>query len=326
MNNNSFETHVPVMNVSCPLCDQKSLLKFSSGPDFDYQTTGDQIFFFDRCIYCDILYLNPRPTCDSLKKIYSKSDYYSYKFSQKINRIVSYARLKRDSSKVKGVLNILKDYKSLDEVKVLDVGSGDGSLLRCFKSYGVRSENLYGIEINRDACDAIEGLGFNSICGQVEDIELGQNIYNCISLIQVIEHIADPIKLLQKIHNSMLLNGVLIIETPNFDSWDQFIFSKSSWGGYHFPRHWVLWNKKSIIKTLESAGFRIEKISTPAAAVTWIWSINHLMQINYGASKLADYFKMTNLFLLGIFWIVDIIPSWLGHSSNIRIIASRVER
>jgi 2-polyprenyl-3-methyl-5-hydroxy-6-metoxy-1,4-benzoquinol methylase len=67
-----------------------------------------------------------------------------------------------------------------------------------------------------------------------------------IFLKQVIEHVDNPLSILDKAYNLLSNGGSLIIETPNRDSWDSSIFKKKYWGGYHFPRHWTIFNDKSI--------------------------------------------------------------------------------
>jgi hypothetical protein len=39
-----------------------------------------------------------------------------------------------------------------------------------------------------------------------------------------------------------------VIVTDNTDALDFKIFKGGYWGGYHFPRHWNLFNRKSLTK------------------------------------------------------------------------------
>ncbi len=313
---------IPTIKVPCPICKKHSNLIESSGRDFDCNTTGDQIFKFLRCLNCDILFLSPRPEESSLPIIYSKSEYYSYSFTEKMNFIVSYAKFKRDHDKVSIALSLLAS-KNPKNMRILDIGSGDGSFLSVFLSNGVLGKNLYGVELNLEACEHLMRRGFNPIHGQIEKITLPSANFDCITLIQVIEHVANPLEVLKKLHESLALDGILVLETPNFSSWDRPFFRKSTWGGYHFPRHWTLWNKKSITKTLEIAGYKVINIETPAAAVLWIWSLNHVAQLYLGNGNVASFLSMKNPVLLGVMWMLEFIPSLLGLSANMRIIASR---
>jgi hypothetical protein len=52
-------------------------------------------------------------------------------------------------------------------------------------------------------------------------------------------------------------------------------FKRRYWGGYHFPRHWNLFNKKSITKLAEKTHFEVAYSGTQVSPVNWVYTIHN---------------------------------------------------
>src|SRR5262249_57545619 len=104
---------------------------------------------------------------------------------------------------------------------------------------------LYGVELDARAVDAARGLGFQVSLGRFEDADLPQGTFALIVLQQVIEHVPDPRRMIERLRALLAAGGAVVIETPNTRSWDHRLFSKRYWGGYHIPRHFHLFNDRS---------------------------------------------------------------------------------
>jgi 2-polyprenyl-3-methyl-5-hydroxy-6-metoxy-1,4-benzoquinol methylase len=314
---------VDVQSVSCPMCKDNDCIEVAQGPDYDHHLCGDQQFTLVLCRACGTYYLNPRPTIAMLPHIYAAERYYSYRFSREGNSWVQWARSSRDRRKVQQLLcHTSLDYPNL---KVLDIGAGDGALLKAFQNAGIPSANLYGLDLEPNAVKYIENEGFRGLLGRIEELQMPPGSFDLISMIQVLEHLATPAKVLTSVFHWLKAGGLLLIETPNMEGWDRRFFARQTWGGYHFPRHWTLWGWSSLKRFLAQNGFDILSFSTPAAAVTWTWSVNHLLQQKGFPIPLAALFSMQNPLALGLFWLVDLLPSRLKRASNIRVIARRRE-
>lgn len=293
------------------------------GPDYDCHSTGEQDFTLVQCRdgACRTYYLNPRPTVAALPQIYSADEYYSYSFSEQGNPVVLRARLTRDQQKVRLMLAALG--RPAATVRVLDIGAGDGSLLEAFRLAGTPGSHLHAAELDRRAVEQLEARGFQAHLKRAEDLDFPAGSFDAVTMIQVIEHVAEPRHLLEKIRGMLAPGGVVFMETPNMDAWDRGFFRESTWGGYHFPRHWTLWDPASMKHTLEAAGFQLISLSTPPAAVLWVWSINHVLQAWFGDGRIARFFSMNNPLVLAPFWLLEILPSRLGRSANMRVLARR---
>jgi 2-polyprenyl-3-methyl-5-hydroxy-6-metoxy-1,4-benzoquinol methylase len=76
-----------------------------------------------------------------------------------------------------------------------------------------------------------------------------------IMFYHVIEHLQNPVEILNILHKLIKHNGVLIVGTPNIGSLASIIF-KGNFRLYG-PGHLCLFNPKSISKVLSESGFRI---------------------------------------------------------------------
>lgn len=312
---------ISVEQVACPGCSGNDCVLIAAGPDYDHHCCGDQLFNMVRCQACKTYYLNPRPTVDTLGVIYSPEEYYSYSFAERGSAWVLRARRLRDRSKVERALKHVE--RERKQVKVLDIGAGDGALLEVFESSGVPGSNLCGVDLEPWAVERLHARGFNGTLGRVEELKLPTESFDVVTMIQVIEHVADPQKVMRSVNRTLRPGGVFLLETPNMASWDRRFFAQKTWGGYHFPRHWTLWDLESIAWTLKQAGFDTVEVSTPPAAVTWTWSVNHALQEGKWPQKVSNFFTMNNPVALGIFWAIDVLPSLSRRSANMRVLARR---
>lgn len=82
---------------------------------------------------------------------------------------------------------------------ILDYGCGNGLMVRYFQAQGVR------------------GNGFDKFNPKFNRLELGTG-YDCVTLIEVIEHLTEPWTELKQIHDCLAPNGKVMIET-SFTDW-----------------------------------------------------------------------------------------------------------
>jgi hypothetical protein len=83
----------------------------------------------------------------------------------------------------------------------------------------------------------------------------------------------DPLAVLEHLRGMLSPRGVVFVKTPNHDSLDAYLFRHANWGGYHCPRHWVLFDRSSFTKLVQKAGFQVQKFSYTQGAPFWSTSI-----------------------------------------------------
>jgi len=151
--------------------------------------------------------------------------------------------------------------KKSHEIKLLDVGCSSGAFLLSAKKLGFNSE---GIEPAKKAVITAQRLGLNVHAGFLEDTHSSTNTYDAITLFEIIEHLREPIPLLQKCHSLLKKEGLLMISTGNGLSWTA-KFMREGWDYMHIDKHGghvTFYNPKSIRKLAKKAGFNIVTIKT----------------------------------------------------------------
>lgn len=174
---------------------------------------------------------------------------------------------------------------------------------------------MEGVDIDRRAVEAARGLGFNVHLGSVAEIDLPANGYDLIFMIQTIEHVERPDEVLAGIYRLLKKNGRLVIITDNTGSIDFKLFKRSYWGGYHFPRHLNLFNKRSLSFLGERAGFEIERIRTIVSPVNWVYSIHNLLVGRKAPRWWINRFTLRSTVSLSIFTGLDFVLQKMGKGA-----------
>jgi 2-polyprenyl-3-methyl-5-hydroxy-6-metoxy-1,4-benzoquinol methylase len=311
-----------VVSVACGVCNSETYAPFASGKDYEYNTTAD-VFHMVRCLSCGNVYLNPRPVAEELGTIYP-DNYYSYNYDKAINPIALKAKKSLDQIKARGWLKSVKQPKPV----VLDVGCGNGHILELLQSIGIPKTNLFGVEMNEAQMKRLRDDGYQAFNGRIEDVAplLSDTKFDLILLLQVLEHVEHPATMIDTLSKMLAPGGVLILETPNSQSLDVDLFSKSYWGGYHFPRHFNIFDKNTLHRLVKQNGLDVLSTKYLPAHSFWIFSLHHSISDGWHCDWLARWFDpLQNIPLLAIFTAFDLVRAGCGFkTSNIQVISTRL--
>lgn len=297
-----------LVNVDCCVCSSDDAEVIGLGTDYEYHTSNDT-FVARQCNECGLVYLNPRPDVSEFERIYPLT-YHAFDFSEEDFGIVYKIRSRLEA---KRVLSWCKGLSA--DAKILDVGCGDGFHLSLLQEYGEKTWQLEGIDVDERAIEMAENRGLKVHHGTVETLDLPKNHYDFAFMVQTIEHVAEPDKVLKAVLEILKPNGRLVVVTDNTDSFDFKIFKRSYWGGYHFPRHWNLFNCKSLHKLAENCGFHFANLTTQVSPVNWVYSF-HNMLVDLNAPKfLINQFTLKSTISLSVFTMLDIFLQKIGKGA-----------
>ena len=101
------------------------------------------------------------------------------------------------------------------------------------------------------------------------------------------------------------------------------LFEKRYWGGYHIPRHFFLFNKRSLRRLVEECGLEVRAIRSLASPMFWIHSFHHAMAEKRFPPSCAGMFEPypPRPFALAMFTLVDTVGKLFGATSNMRLVA-----
>lgn len=283
----------------CCLCQSDTAELIGSGEDFEYRTSSD-IFRAVQCANCSLVYLNPRPDWSEFARIY-QANYHAFDFSEQEFGFVYIVRRRLEA---KRLLNWCRDLP--ENARIIDVGCGDGFHLELLQDFGNKTWTLEGVDANARAASIAEKKGLKVHCGLVENLDLTQNTYDLLILIQTIEHIADPPQLLREVRSLLRAGERVVIVTDNTDSPDFNLSKKRFWGGYHFPRHWNLFNKKTIRHLAEKTGLEVETLTTQVSPVNWVYSVRNRLADKNAPNWLIEKFSLRSTISLGFFTVFDV--------------------
>ncbi|MEP6951609.1 MAG: class I SAM-dependent methyltransferase [Ginsengibacter sp.] len=302
------KTNLNVTSVRCSVCGSDDATLVGKGKDFEYNSCPN-IFLAMRCNLCGLIYLNPRPVISEFDKIYPPH-YHAFDFSEK-----NYGFIHKVRSRLE-VWRLLSHCRTLpSSARILDVGCGDGFHLNLLREFGESSWKLDGIDIDTRAIEMANRSGLQVHLGSVEEIDLPDENYDLVFMIQTIEHVEKPAEVLRAIYTLLRKGGRLVIVTDNTDSIDFKFFKRSYWGGYHFPRHWNLFNQHSLTKLAEKTGFEMQGLRTIISPVNWVYSIHNALVDSKKPNWLINRFTLKSTVSLAAFTALDFVLQKFGRGA-----------
>jgi len=243
--------------INCPICNSPKITTFITTSA--QMHSNQEIFNFDQCANCQLVFLNPRVDLDDLKNYYT-SHYLPYRGSEAwgtFEKLVEGSQQKLDRKRVQRA----KDVCSISsESLILDVGCGKPSFLKtCKEKLNCKTMGIdFSDEGWKDQRDQFEGLDL-----QVAEIkDLPSNLHpDLITMWHYLEHDYTPLENLIYLKKISKPATKLIIEIPNFDSTSRKKYGEN-WAGWHTPRHISLFSPNNIELLLNKSGWNVSLILT----------------------------------------------------------------
>lgn len=212
------------------------------------------------CGICQVVFFSPMPMSAELKAFYSDGYHDDYSRS-------TMASLPFDRSRYQLLEKIIEDVRPsllmTSNRALLDVGCGVGGFLGVARQAGW---TVTGTELTQAAVErAREKLGNCVLEGDVSDLCFSRT-YDLITSYHVIEHLLEPVKMLQRCYQLLSSQGALFIETPNINSLGARVRG-AEWSHIIPPEHVVYFSPCSMQYALRKAGFNRVVVFTSAPQV-----------------------------------------------------------
>jgi 2-polyprenyl-3-methyl-5-hydroxy-6-metoxy-1,4-benzoquinol methylase len=268
----------------CPVCGTAERSQAYSG-------LQDKVFFCApgtwtswRCDACTVVYLDPRPTPESIGKAYEQ--YYTHAAvvanraagakkllrnlktiarNSYLNRRFAYRRkpslpfawlaLEVKPSRARSLNSRIRHLPGpqYGADRVLDIGCGSGEFLQIARDQlGYRVE---GLEVDPRACDVARGRGFNVHSGSLPGSGLPHGQYDHVTLSHVLEHFHYPRAALEEVFALLKPGGRAWVSVPNVAASSIHRFGSNS-RLLEPPRHLVMFDTESLRAILETTGFQ----------------------------------------------------------------------
>jgi len=300
----------------CPLCGPDfPRRRVAEGHDFEYHTVPER-FTVVACERCGTFLLDPRPADEEIPRLYPP-EYEPYHFDE-LPALVKRGRDLVQRKKVTALRRVAPPGAS-----IVDVGCGDGALLRLLRREGPADWRLAGWDFPGAHLDRLEAAGFAVHRGDIRPDTLPPDSVDVFVLNQVIEHFARPAEVVHALARQLRPGGVLVLETPDVRGLDARWFRASSWGGYHFPRHLVLFHGDGLGELLRRAGLEVVETRSLASPAFWIQSCHHALVERPLLRVLAPLFSLRNPFAVALATAMDLARLPFGPTSNLRMVARK---
>jgi len=205
-----------------------------------------------RCRSCGLVFANPRLVEEEILKRYNLS-YFFDEYLPGFGADREAYNLGILRNRYSFYLEIL-DRCSPPGRRLLDVGSGAGFFLKVAQEKGWEGE---GVEISEGASAyAREIVGVKVHHRNIEEMNFPEEVFDAVTLLDMIEHLRDPLRSVTGMKQILRKGGFLLINTPDLDSLSRY-FLGDAWAVLSPAEHLFNFNQKSLRFLLERAGLSV---------------------------------------------------------------------
>lgn len=270
------------------------------------------------CASCGVLFINPQPTGEELKKHYPPN-YYSYKsnpppiyrgknFTDKLITVLKHP--------IDACVSLLELFVRPSEIvgyngRLLDIGCGQGDYLRRIYEIPNYNMRLYGVELENISTKLTNKEHINFYKGNFLDIKFDEDFFDVITMHHVLEHMEDPTSVFMKIWRILKKKGRLAITIPNTRSLAHFMFRKN-WVQLDVPRHLFDYSVHTIKLLAKKTGFKVVKVRYLSSPFQFLGSLEYCLnrsrrkKVFLSNSRLINN-KLLKLFLFPLSFMINIL-------------------
>ena len=151
--------------------------------------------------------------------------------------------------------------KPPSEISLLDVGCSSGAFLGAAVTLGYKAE---GVEPAQRAAATAQAAGLKVHRGLLHEAEFADGQFDAVTLLEVIEHLNEPLALLKECQRILRPGGILLVGTANADSWSAHAFG-AQWDYLSIAKHGghvSFFNPGSLEKLGKQAALEVSALKT----------------------------------------------------------------
>lgn len=298
--------------IYCPICGFQSKIKYAKTIDYQYQTKFQPDYYICLNKECTHVFYQNKNLANTTDLYEMYTTHFLDKISplskliniyiNTIETIFSFARINEDKRKLLPVeLN--------NNISLLDYGCGSGEFLYNLEKHGWT--NISGFDFDTKALHTAKKRGVK--CPLITIIN-NDIKYDAIVLNHVIEHISNLDELFNTLSEIKTVNGYIVIRTPNFNCLSSKIF-KSFWRGLESPRHFHLFNARSIEKLVNKHNLSVIYLSTNNRLLfsSYLESCLNLMKTIHIPKSLT---KISSLIFYPLYVFIHILLNTINPQIN----------
>jgi len=237
------------VHATCPLCGGEDSVKYCSTRDHNWQIPGE--FSYVGCKGCGLVRQDPRPLREHIPSLYP----------------LHYGTVVREPNPSAQISTAVHRYRASRIERfatvpgfVFDIGCGGGFFLEFMRQRGWK---VGGVESAQEHVDyARDQLHLNNVTRSAWPMEKKLPVRaDAICMFHFLEHSSAPVEALARTKDFLAPGGVVVIETPNVESWPMRIFGQYC-TQFDAPRHLSLFSQATLKRCAERAGLDVVETRT----------------------------------------------------------------
>ena len=132
---------------------------------------------------------------------------------------------------------IEKFFKGVKKKKILEIGCGDGGLIKILNN----TNDVYGVDVSESGVRNVNSM--NIECSMldisVDELPYKNRFFDYVIILEVVEHVKSPYFALEEIQRVLKVNGKLLISIPNYRNGHKLLYPSlfKFWQFKHFLEH-----------------------------------------------------------------------------------------
>lgn len=237
------------VDAPCPCC---------GGANAEFYCVKNR-FSYKICTDCTTSYMSPRPTEKLLSQFYANSANYKFWAEEMFPRTEN-ERIHIFERRVSIVSDLLGEFHP-EAKSLLEIGPGYGTFCRLFREHNPLI-SLKGVEPSVELAKVCRNDGIDIEGSTIEEYASKASDYIDVAVsFEVIEHLFNPVGMLQSVHKILNDGGLFIFSCPNGLGFDVQILKEDSETIDH--EHLNYFNPGSIEQLLNRANFELLQVKTP---------------------------------------------------------------
>ena len=233
--------------INCPICDTQ--IKEDKCVRTHFSKFSNKEYKLYHCLNCDIRFWHP---LEMIKEAYEDEIDPTY--------IMHHLGIK-DELAEKRTLKFLNNFP-LRQGKLLDVGCGEGTFLKCAKKIGFE---VWGTDIDGKSIETAKKRGLENLYNlSLEEfmavVDKKDLKFDVVTFLAVLEHQDNPRKFIKQIKKILKDGGWIVGIVPYGDRKTARIEHKvvTDRGGDYPPHHFTWWSKDAIKNFFGMNGFEVD--------------------------------------------------------------------
>lgn len=226
-----------------------------------------------RCSQCSLVYVNPVFDEAHYKVVYRSQDY--QEIAQDLGIASHEYRVTRFGTERVDIMQAYLTVEDGVQPVYLDVGCSTGFVVEAARD---RRWRAIGLDLNPSAVEFGRQRGLDLRNLALDEADLPAESFDAVSLFDVLEHLVNPVNILQIAIRLLKPSGILFLYVPNYDSASRFLMGEHA----HFiwPTHHLnYYTPQTISGLMTRLSLRVELLATEGLDIAdYLWyqkEVNH---------------------------------------------------